>query len=71
MLAFAHVAGNEDVESWTWFLRRLGEAYPALRAAHGDALSKYVVLSDRQKGLIAAVRTELPRVHHFYCSRHL
>ena len=52
-LAVGIVAGNEDVESWTWFCKQLKNAVPEIGA---DCM----FVSDRDKGLKEAVPLVFP-----------
>ncbi len=58
-LAWAVVSG-ENARSWTWFFRHLKAAYPWMSSA------SLALLSERQKGLIKAVRTPLPLATHYF-----
>lgn len=53
------VAPVENKENWLWFLEL------ANRAIHGLSAVDITIMSDRQKGLIAAVREVWPGKMHF------
>ncbi|XP_013594896.1 PREDICTED: uncharacterized protein LOC106303080 [Brassica oleracea var. oleracea] len=55
----------ENTDNWLWFVRMIRED---LGLDDGDG---FVIVSDRQKGLIAAVKEELPKVEHRKCVRHI
>ena len=59
------VAGSESKNSWSFFCQHLKRAFPSI-----DEKSM-VVISDRGKGLEAAVPEELPNAHHLHCCQHL
>ena len=62
-IAFAYVE-VEDTKTWTWFLQ-------TLKTDLGIAnTTPWTVMSDRQKGLINAVRAEFPDSQHRFCVRH-
>ncbi|XP_048593485.1 uncharacterized protein LOC106412590 [Brassica napus] len=55
----------ENTENWLWFVRKI---------KHDLGLNQglgYILVSDRQKGLISAVQTELPQIEHRMCVRHI
>ena len=59
-LEFALVPG-ENKTWWAWFCEHLAQAF-------GDALQpRYVVISDREKGLLQAVGSKLPSAYHAMC----
>ncbi|KAE8187091.1 hypothetical protein CF336_g6715 [Tilletia laevis] len=60
ILAWAFVP-TESTDTWEWFLGKLLIAFPSL------AQSSSTIISDRQKGLIAAVRAVLPNTTEGYC----
>ncbi|KAE8230131.1 hypothetical protein CF326_g4876 [Tilletia indica] len=64
ILAWALVP-SETQDTWDWFLRKLLIALPTL------ALPSSTIISDRQKGLLAAVREVLPATTEGYCCWHL
>ncbi|CAD6983462.1 unnamed protein product [Tilletia controversa] len=55
----------ENIDNWTWFISQLLAALPAL----GE--SSTTIVSDRDKGLLNAVSTQLPEVPHAFCCFHL
>jgi transposase-like protein len=63
-LAWALVPG-EDETWWTWFCKRFKEATKV------DLLPRYVVISDRDKGLLKAVEIELPGASYAMCCQHI
>ncbi|KAE8233607.1 hypothetical protein CF326_g1353 [Tilletia indica] len=64
ILAWGLVA-SESTSSWSWFIRHLKAAFPRIEAP------VITIVSDRDKGLLAAVDEELPDVSHAYCCYHL
>jgi hypothetical protein len=62
------IVPTESEESYLFFLNTLMEnAIMKIFLQQEDL----IVTSDRSKGLIAAVKTALPRAHHRYCALHL
>ncbi|XP_010456825.1 PREDICTED: uncharacterized protein LOC104738334 [Camelina sativa] len=55
----------ENIVNWLWFVRKIKAD---LGLMDGDG---YIIVSDRQKGLIRAVELELPKVEHRMCVRHI
>ena len=54
----------EDYENWRWVLRQVARYIPL---DEEDS----VIMSDRGKGLVAAVDEIYPRAVHGYCYQHL
>jgi hypothetical protein len=65
-LAFG-VVGKEDTVTWAWFLNQLKYALGGTSGQFGN----YTIMSDRQKGLLAAVNLVFPESRHRYCLRHI
>jgi hypothetical protein len=63
-LAWAFV-DREDEANWTWFLRGISQHLQGME--EDDA----VCISDRQKGLIPALRKTFPRAAHAHCNQHI
>ncbi|GJT65080.1 heat stress transcription factor B-4-like protein [Tanacetum coccineum] len=63
-LAYALVEA-ESKSSWCWFLRCLGDDIDL----HPN--SNFTFISDRQKGIIPAIKTVYPSAEHRYCLRHI
>lgn len=63
-LAWALVPVENEVW-WSWFCKNLVEAF------EDDLLPLYVVISDRDKGLLNAVKSELPGADHAMCCQHI
>jgi hypothetical protein len=63
-LAFALVP-VENEEWWIWFCQHLALAFGEF------PYPQYVVISDRDKGLLNAVESELPGARHALCCQHL
>ncbi|GKB83676.1 heat stress transcription factor B-4-like protein [Tanacetum coccineum] len=55
----------ETKSSWCWFLQCLGDDI----YLHPN--SNFTFISDRQKGIILAIKTVYPSVEHRYCLRHI
>ncbi|XP_010451291.1 PREDICTED: uncharacterized protein LOC104733413 [Camelina sativa] len=55
----------ENIVNWLWFVRKMKAD---LGLMDGDG---YIIISDRQKGLIRAVELELPKAEHRMCVRHI
>lgn len=54
----------EDQSNWQWFLKNLKDAFQC-------ELNDYVLMSDRDKGLLSAIQKELPAATYTFCIRHL
>ncbi|KAK1432978.1 hypothetical protein QVD17_09881 [Tagetes erecta] len=63
-VAFA-VVEAETLSSWTWFLELLGDDLDL----HTN--SNFTFISDRQKGIIPALKNVFPVAEHRYCLRHI
>ncbi|GKD54035.1 mutator type transposase [Tanacetum coccineum] len=63
-LAYALVEA-ESKSSWCWFLQCLGDDIDL----HPN--SNFTFISDRQKGIIPAIKTVYPSAEHRYCLRHI
>ncbi|KAK2637785.1 hypothetical protein Ddye_025580 [Dipteronia dyeriana] len=57
------VVENECRDSWSWFLGKLHEGLDVL-----DRTTTF--MSDRQKGVLAAIKQQWPRADNRYCTRH-
>ena len=64
LLAFGHVQ-VESADNWSWFLFHCVSAMPTLASRH------FVVISDGDKGIAAAVMSVLPNSPHVLCAQHL
>lgn len=63
-LAYALVP-VENEKWWAWFCTHLMDAFEV------DLPSEYVIISDRDKGLLNAVESKLPRAYHAMCCQHI
>ena len=63
-LAFVIVFGNEDTGNWTKFWEFVKEIHPSVNAP------TIAILTDQDKGSIAAISKTLPEAHQFHCSYH-
>ncbi|XP_073135246.1 uncharacterized protein [Henckelia pumila] len=63
-IAFA-VVQVENRENWAWFLQIL------LEDIGGIGEDRWTFISDRQKGLVEALRELVPNCEHRYCLRHM
>ncbi|XP_024006589.1 uncharacterized protein LOC112083091 [Eutrema salsugineum] len=59
------VVQKENTNNWSWFFQKIKAD---LELGDGDG---YVLVSDRQKGFLAAVKDELPKIEHRMCVRHI
>ncbi|GJV79295.1 hypothetical protein Tco_1515165, partial [Tanacetum coccineum] len=59
------IVESESKESWTWFLSCLGEDLDM------QANSNFTFITDRQKGLLPALKDLFPAAEHRYCVRHI
>ncbi|KAM0055995.1 putative transposase, mutator type, MULE transposase domain-containing protein [Helianthus debilis subsp. tardiflorus] len=63
-LAYALVE-SENTSTWTWFLKCLGEDLDL------EVNSNFTFISDRQKGIIPALKKVYPMAEHRFCLRHI
>ncbi|XP_073120005.1 uncharacterized protein [Henckelia pumila] len=59
------VVGTENYETWTWFLTEL------LEDIGGIGEDRWTFVSDRQKGLLEALKDLIPNCEHRFCARHM
>ncbi|XP_024013301.1 uncharacterized protein LOC112087589 [Eutrema salsugineum] len=59
------VVQKENADNWGWFFSKIRDD---LGLHDGDG---FVLISDRQKGLISAVQRILPKIEHRMCTRHI
>ncbi|KAK2657294.1 hypothetical protein Ddye_010346 [Dipteronia dyeriana] len=64
LIAYA-VCETECKDSWEWFLKLLHEALNL------DDNKRVCFMSDRQKGILAALKSEWPTSNNRYCFRHI
>lgn len=73
-VAVAITVDNENKEGWIWFLESLQATLPILEQPHpkeGVAYNRFTFISDRQKGLIEALKVVFPNNHSCYCAVHI
>jgi len=73
-VAIALMVENENKDGWLWFLNNLKSGIPVLDEDHpkeGVAYKLFTFMSDRQKGLIEAVKEVFPLNHHCFCAVHI
>jgi hypothetical protein len=63
-VAFGIVFGNEDTSNWTKFWEFVKKIHPSVNAP------TITILTDQDKGSIAAISKVLPEAHQFHCSYH-
>ncbi|XP_027071669.1 uncharacterized protein [Coffea arabica] len=59
------VVGAENYDNWNWFLGLLVQDLKI------EDSSCWCIMTDKQKGLLQAVRDKLPQAEHRYCVQHL
>ena len=64
LLAWALVP-SENQENWEYFLNLLSDAYPPCTSGG------FVIISDRDKGLVLAIEKILPNTAHVKCCHHI
>ena len=73
--AFAITKDNENLEGWTYFLKHLKENLPMLHEPNLKErcviYAKYSFISDRDKGLISAMKNVFPTNLHTNCLMHI
>ncbi|XP_010546535.1 PREDICTED: uncharacterized protein LOC104818597 isoform X1 [Tarenaya hassleriana] len=55
----------EEYDTWSWFIQKLKDD---LCLGQGENIT---IISDKQKGLVNAVHSDLPLAHHRMCARHI
>lgn len=73
-VAVGITTGNESESGWTWFLELLYASLEILVMDWPDGRYRYkyfTFMSDRQKGLIEALRMVFPDNHSCYCAIHI
>lgn len=61
------VVWSENKANWVYFLQHLYEALD-----HGEGnIDQSIVITDRQKGLIPALKEVFPRTPHYFCIHHI
>jgi hypothetical protein len=73
-VAIAIMNGNENEAGWTWFLELLHLSIELLVMDHPDAMvlwKYFTFISDRQKGLIGALKKVFPENHSCFCAIHI
>ena len=63
-LAFGIMFGNKDTGNWTKFWEFVKEIHPSVNS------QTITILTDQDKGSIAAISDTLPEAHQFHCSYH-
>jgi hypothetical protein len=63
-VAFGIVFGNKDKANWTKFWEFVKEIHPSVNAL------TITILTDQDKGSIAAISKAVPEAHQFHCSYH-
>ncbi|CAE6224026.1 unnamed protein product [Arabidopsis arenosa] len=59
------VVQSETADNWHWFVKQIKKD---LGLEDG---SRFVIISDRSKGLLSAVKSELPNAEHRMCVKHI
>lgn len=59
------VVQSENADNWLWFVQQIKKD---LNLEDG---SRFVIISDRSKGLLSAVKNELPLAEHRSCVKHI
>ena len=72
ILAFGIHGGNEDYRTWNSFNRLFARACPSASSVEdGHSYSKFVFVSDRDKGLGKSLSENFPRNHATNCVHHI
>ena len=61
---------QENEYWWSWFCGNMGQAFPDLKLPQ-RASTNWVVISDREKGLVTGIENTLPRINHIHCCQHI
>jgi hypothetical protein len=73
-VALAITSENENKDGWIWFLQNLQASLPVLEVPHpkeGVPYHLFTFISDRQKGLLEALKEVFPNNHSCYCAVHI
>jgi hypothetical protein len=73
-VAVAIMQENENADGWNWFLEHLHSAIEILTMDHPNGRVRYKYfsfVSDRQKGLMQALKNVFPNNHSWFCSIHI
>ena len=73
-VAISLMVDNENKEGWVWFLENLRSCVPNLDADHRKecvAYKRFTFISDRQKGLMEALKAVFPENHACFCAIHI
>ena len=73
-VAISLMVDNENKGGWVWFLENLKVCLPVLDAPHPIervAYKRFTFISDRQKGLLEAMKEVFPSNHSCYCAIHI
>lgn len=73
-VAVAIMRENENYDGWNWFLQNLHTAVEILVMDHPKGRVRYKYfsfVSDRQKGLLQALKNVFPSNHSWFCSIHI
>jgi hypothetical protein len=73
-VAIALMVDPENKAGWLWFLEALDACLPILTAAHPKpnvAYKRFTFISDRNKGLIEALKEVFPSNHSCCCAIHI
>ncbi len=73
--AFTIASTNENKSGWKFFLGHLKTTCPLLSVPHVQLrcypYSNFSFISDRDKGLLEAIKEVFPENHHMFCMEHL
>ena len=61
---------QENEYWWSWFCGNIGQAFSDLQLPQ-RASTNWVVISDREKGLVTGIENTLPRINHIHCCQHI
>ena len=69
------MVANENKDGWLWFLENLRSCLPPLlddvHPKEHVGYKRFCFMSDRQKGLVEAVKEVFPNNHHCHCAVHI
>ena len=72
ILAFGNSGGNEDYQTWNTLNKLFAMACPSASSVeNGHSYSKFVFVSDRDKGLDKSLWEIFPRNHATNCVHHI
>jgi len=73
-VALSLMVANENKDGWVWFLESLQACLPIIDHPHPKesvGYKRFTFMSDRQKGLVEALKQVFPNNHSCHCAVHI